>query len=660
MLYDTLSYAECEQFYALRDGLAVTAHKWLGADGRLQPHPDESELFDEALLRDTLDEVFAQPAIVERFVAENPLGLSADELAAVAAWKNVISGMFVVFEHASALLFMADGRLYHVAGLLEPVKAVLGGPFPKVVQTVLLPFAGRVVYYGFAASMPVQMGDGMRRMIDESITNALKSAEHVVDAADFIEVAPLVAEERVKREAERMIEDLEMDMKASQQLPGHHAGALVGMSAAEREAAVRARVREVMAESAPFDAAAHLKQGCTKGRLRSDLASLIATEKKATLQNWAQSLGLPYGGQLTKAQLADSLVPAIQAHDEVVSAGLEKMTPGEFASYRALYESAGVRHVPAEGLRSLKGLPPVMALMCYLFLEDGMFSFVIPDEVMRALHSVDWDYHERVVRDFRRSADVVDALTSLRGIVTFDDAYDEFIRCYPDAFDEAGFREGAFGAAEEGYAVYDIIDDGNQVYFAHYDLGNQFRSEHGVAQDPFPDPFLKGDLGSLRGLLNAQEGKHPRGLDEGMRASDELFEWRLKLPAVAALRDYLDAHVPDDADDYLFTDAVIEDLVEYMSYGMMDASAVRTYFEIMGDHGFMPDEAHMRRLLDLLMNMSNAMPTWSNNGWAPNELHGTLTGQKVFYNEDGSVRKVGRNEPCPCGSGKKYKRCCGR
>ncbi|WP_257791156.1 SEC-C metal-binding domain-containing protein [Salicibibacter kimchii] len=23
------------------------------------------------------------------------------------------------------------------------------------------------------------------------------------------------------------------------------------------------------------------------------------------------------------------------------------------------------------------------------------------------------------------------------------------------------------------------------------------------------------------------------------------------------------------------------------------------------------------------------------------------------------VEKVGRNEPCPCGSGKKYKKCCG-
>lgn len=24
------------------------------------------------------------------------------------------------------------------------------------------------------------------------------------------------------------------------------------------------------------------------------------------------------------------------------------------------------------------------------------------------------------------------------------------------------------------------------------------------------------------------------------------------------------------------------------------------------------------------------------------------------------VKKIGRNEPCPCGSGKKYKKCCGR
>lgn len=24
------------------------------------------------------------------------------------------------------------------------------------------------------------------------------------------------------------------------------------------------------------------------------------------------------------------------------------------------------------------------------------------------------------------------------------------------------------------------------------------------------------------------------------------------------------------------------------------------------------------------------------------------------------VKKIGRNDPCPCGSGKKYKNCCGK
>lgn len=44
----------------------------------------------------------------------------------------------------------------------------------------------------------------------------------------------------------------------------------------------------------------------------------------------------------------------------------------------------------------------------------------------------------------------------------------------------------------------------------------------------------------------------------------------------------------------------------------------------------------------------------------------TAEKQKELYKEQkesGTVRKekkIGRNDPCPCGSGKKYKKCCGR
>ncbi|MCG8532139.1 MAG: YchJ family protein [Desulfovibrionales bacterium] len=38
-------------------------------------------------------------------------------------------------------------------------------------------------------------------------------------------------------------------------------------------------------------------------------------------------------------------------------------------------------------------------------------------------------------------------------------------------------------------------------------------------------------------------------------------------------------------------------------------------------------------------------------------VEGMVKGQETFVRE---TPKVGRNEPCPCGSGKKYKKCCGK
>jgi preprotein translocase subunit SecA len=37
--------------------------------------------------------------------------------------------------------------------------------------------------------------------------------------------------------------------------------------------------------------------------------------------------------------------------------------------------------------------------------------------------------------------------------------------------------------------------------------------------------------------------------------------------------------------------------------------------------------------------------------------HGELPAQQPVKRKG---NKVGRNQPCPCGSGKKYKKCCGR
>ena len=67
----------------------------------------------------------------------------------------------------------------------------------------------------------------------------------------------------------------------------------------------------------------------------------------------------------------------------------------------------------------------------------------------------------------------------------------------------------------------------------------------------------------------------------------------------------------------------------------------------------------------LYYNMVGAKADWLYNLPAWNDLL-TEERRKELYKEQknsGTVRvekKVGRNDPCPCGSGKKYKFCCGR
>jgi hypothetical protein len=66
-------------------------------------------------------------------------------------------------------------------------------------------------------------------------------------------------------------------------------------------------------------------------------------------------------------------------------------------------------------------------------------------------------------------------------------------------------------------------------------------------------------------------------------------------------------------------------------------------------------------LSDIVMKFYNNKSQWALKGWSPEKVG-------RIYNLSGSMpqpdnvvplrTKVGRNEPCPCGSGEKYKRCC--
>ncbi|VFU19354.1 Tryptophan synthase beta chain (modular protein) [anaerobic digester metagenome] len=75
-------------------------------------------------------------------------------------------------------------------------------------------------------------------------------------------------------------------------------------------------------------------------------------------------------------------------------------------------------------------------------------------------------------------------------------------------------------------------------------------------------------------------------------------------------------------------------------------------------------------LINLINDLSNRTPQWILKGWSPEEvferyekpalkpLPAVPFDFKGAQSDKKTSPKVGRNEPCPCGSGKKYKKCC--
>ena len=78
-------------------------------------------------------------------------------------------------------------------------------------------------------------------------------------------------------------------------------------------------------------------------------------------------------------------------------------------------------------------------------------------------------------------------------------------------------------------------------------------------------------------------------------------------------------------------------------------------------YSFASDEAQVR-FIELYIEMSRECRIRDNRGHDYYEMVGIMAGRNRAQEKKAPVKrvKIGRNYPCPCGSGRKYKNCCGR
>lgn len=76
------------------------------------------------------------------------------------------------------------------------------------------------------------------------------------------------------------------------------------------------------------------------------------------------------------------------------------------------------------------------------------------------------------------------------------------------------------------------------------------------------------------------------------------------------------------------------------------------------------DQSQVNEVMQLVMELANNIRIWENNGFTPHEIFEKYEKPNLRplpdmpFEMGTKKEKIGRNDPCPCGSGKKYKKCC--
>ena len=197
-----LELEDVEQFFRLHRSLMFFVNRRLRViDTKVATPEAYSGLPPETRIK-VHKALLEHPDLIDAFAAENPFRFSGEDLEIIRSWKHLITGRFYAFRQLSnSMVFLSATEpvvAYGVVALFEPFEVVVGPYLPRMVETTLLPFKGRIVYDGLISAYNVFFGAGVKRSLNESYKEA-KERFGIVTSLPFDPESPPKVEERSKR-----------------------------------------------------------------------------------------------------------------------------------------------------------------------------------------------------------------------------------------------------------------------------------------------------------------------------------------------------------------------------------------------------------------------------------------------------------------------------
>ena len=356
------------------------------------------------------------------------------------------------------------------------------------------------------------------------------------------------------------------------------------------------------------------------------LESILSNKTVKDLRELAKGCCIKGTTTKKKAELVQVVAEALQSPDR-----LAELLYIIDANTWEIFRKAAVMpySAPKDGITPAY---KVLEELCYIHLQDygTGIKVLVPEEIKQVLTRLVEDGFLEKKKRFDLIHTYAEAAINLYGVISQED----FVALFN--------LQNARKTNEE--EIFPIL-----LRHIAVDAGYCFWKEYIVS-----DGFEENEFKDVKDLL-ARIGNKPRYIPDRFEflkyAQSDYYE---RNEHTSKLIRFLMNDMGKSAD-------VAEKIVTDIHYACTIEAPTHTVFQILNEYGETIDSNQVSPFFSLFTNLSNNTRLWSNNGHTPNEIHRMnqySVKQQVAARTKQS--KVGRNDPCPCGSGKKYKKCCGQ
>ena len=375
-----------------------------------------------------------------------------------------------------------------------------------------------------------------------------------------------------------------------------------------------------MAVNPNFDHDAYAKKYLIKAHFTDTLGALLGATKVANLQELAANYDVKNRSKLKKAELVAELEQII-ANPEEMKRVMNYATEQEFQLMLRIAADEDLSNCTIE-----HDLYQYFAKNGYFYLveEKKQVAYAMPLIIKEILHKINTAKYRKERDEFQKIWRYCIACSNLYGAITPEKVSELYKEHYSEIVTAKQIVEvmNTFACRSDAAA----IKNGHIV--------NGFMFEHG----------------NVDALLKEQREKtyYMPEKEELLRYEDPHFYEMT--PQLEKLADYV-------RKTYTKNEEKIKEFLDDTMFAVQLNGSFQDHIHIFEGFGFaIKTQKQLRQISELLMKVTNYTRMWVNRGYTPLEYTAQLEAEAHLEHP---TLKVGRNDPCPCGSGKKYKKCCG-